>query len=160
SWHRAGAAPRRWRPGVARSWVCDDRAFAGGRPGRSWLIRSCSWSRTIPRRWRRTALLSGHDHRLRAASRGCVGERLRGAREREARGEEPADAERRHQRERPAEGGAPAERTGDPDLTEVHVPEAHRDLAALGADADELQDAGGLDERHGLGDELGLADRL
>src|SRR5437899_12951186 len=81
-----------------------------------------------------------HDHRLRAASGGSVGECLRDAREREARRDEPADAEFGHQRERAAERGAPAERAGDPDPAEVHVPEAERELAALGADTDELHD--------------------
>src|SRR5512145_1276295 len=62
---------------------------------------------------------SRSDHRLHAPAGGGVGERRLDALERKPRGDQRLDGERRHQRERAAEGAAAAECAVDRDLAEV-----------------------------------------
>ena len=68
-----------------------------------------------------------------------MGEGLLDPLQREARGDQALHAQLRHERQRAAEGGAPAEGAVDADLAEVDVEEIQRQAAALGVDADELE---------------------
>ena len=77
-----------------------------------------------------------------------VGEGLGDAVEREARGDEPRDAQRRQEGEGAAEGGAAAEHAADPDLAVLDVEEVQREPAALGAHAHQVHDAGEPGQGH------------
>src|SRR4029077_369671 len=102
----------------------------------------------------------GRDDRLRAATRGGVGEGLFDALERELRADEPLHPELRQEGEGAAEGGTAPVGAVDADLAEVHVEEIDRHPAALRVDPDQLEHSGRPHHREGLGDQLGLAHRL
>jgi hypothetical protein len=68
-----------------------------------------------------------------------VGECLRDALEREARGDQAFDAELRHEGQRPPVGRAATDDAADLDLAAMQIPEVERERRGLRVHAHELQ---------------------